>query len=122
MDKISILKLKIPGNHGVYDFEKKTQGTFELDVELFLDLTSPCSTDQLKDTVDYARVTETVIRVFNEKHCNLIERVGEKICIELLNQFSVEKVMLKIKKPHAPIEANFDTVEVQLIRPKNLNG
>ena len=122
MDKISILKLKIPGNHGVYDFEKKIQGTFELDVELFLDLTTPCSTDQLKDTVDYARVTETVIRVFNEKHCNLIERVGEKICIELLNQFPVEKVMIKIKKPHAPIEANFDTVEVQLIRSKNLNG
>ena len=122
MDKISILKLKISGNHGVYDFEKKTQGTFELDVELFLDLTTPCSTDQLKDTVDYARVTETVIRVFNEKHCNLIERVGEKICKELLNQFPVEKVMIKIKKPHAPIEANFDTVEVQLIRSKNLNG
>ena len=122
MDKISILKLKIPGNHGVYDFEKKTQGTFELDVELSLDLTPPCRTDQLKDTVDYARVTETVIRVFNEKHCNLIERVGEKICKELLNQFPVEKVMIKIKKPHAPIEANFDTVEVQLIRSKNLNG
>ena len=122
MDKISILKLKIPGNHGVYDFEKKTQGTFELDVELFLDLITPCSTDQLKDTVDYARVTETVIRVFNEKHCNLIERVGEKICKELLNQFPVEKVMIKIKKPHAPIEANFDTVEVQLIRSKNLYG
>ena len=122
MDKISILKLKIPGNHGVYDFEKKTQGTFELDVELFLDLTIACSTDQLKDTVDYARVTESIIRVFNENHCNLIERVGEKICIELLNQFSVDKVMIKIKKPHAPIEANFDTVEVQLIRSKNLNG
>ncbi|MFL2998349.1 MAG: dihydroneopterin aldolase [Candidatus Neomarinimicrobiota bacterium] len=122
MDKISILKLKIPGNHGVYDFEKKTQGTFELDVELFLDLITPCNTDQLKDTVDYARVTETIIRVFNEKHCNLIERVGEKICKELLNQFPVEKVMIKIKKPHAPIEANFDTVEVQLIRLKNLNG
>ena len=122
MDKISILKLKIAGNHGVYDFEKKTQGTFELDVELFLNLRVSCSTDQLKDTVDYARVTETVIRVFNEKHCNLIERVGEKICKELLNQFPVEKVMIKIKKPHAPIEANFDTVEVQLIRSKNLNG
>ena len=122
MDKISILKLKIPGNHGVYDFEKKTQGTFELDVELFLNLTVSCSTDQLKDTVNYAKVTETIIKVFNEKHCNLIERVGEKICIELLNQFPVEKVMIKIKKPHAPIEANFDTVEVQLIRSKNLNG
>ena len=56
MDKISILKLKIPGNHGVYDFEKKTQGTFELDVELFLDLITPCSTDQLKDTVDFLKI------------------------------------------------------------------
>ena len=122
MDKISILNLKIPSNHGVYDFEKKTEGTFELDIELFLDLRIPCSTDQLKDTIDYAKATDIIIRVFNEKHCNLIERVGEKICVELLKKFSVAKVKIKIRKPHAPIQANFDTVEVQLTRSKNLNG
>ena len=122
MDKISILNLKIPGNHGVYDFEKKTEGTFELDIELFLDLRIPCSTDQLKDTIDYAKATDIIIRVFNEKQYNLIESVGEKICKELLNKFPAEKVMIKIRKPHAPIQANFDTVEVQLIRSKNFDG
>jgi len=39
-----------------------------------------------------------------------------------MDQFPAEKVMIKIRKPHAPIQANFDTVEVQLIRSKNLNG
>ena len=122
MDKISILNLKIPGNHGVYDFEKKTEGTFELDIELFLSLALPCSTDQLEHTVDYAEATDTIIRVFNEKQYNLIESVGDKICKELLNKFPIEKVMIKIRKPHAPIQANFDTVEVQLIRSKNFDG
>ena len=35
MDKISILNLKIAGNHGVYDFEKERLGTFEIDVDIF---------------------------------------------------------------------------------------
>ena len=36
MDCIRIINLKIPGRHGVYEFEKEKDGLFELDVELFL--------------------------------------------------------------------------------------
>ena len=34
MDKISIINLKIPARHGVYEFEKDKDGLFELDIEL----------------------------------------------------------------------------------------
>ena len=48
MDKISILNLKIAGNHGVYDFEKERPGTFEIDVEIFKDLSILQGKDDLK--------------------------------------------------------------------------
>ena len=119
MDKISILNLKLPGYHGVYDFEKKKEGIFEIDVDMFLDLSKPGHTDNLSDTVDYATVTAAIIKIFNAKQYSLIESIAESICKKLIDEFSIEKVNIKIRKPHAPIKANFDTVEVQLIREKD---
>ena len=116
MDRISILNLKIPGRHGVYDFEKTKECIFELDIEMFLDLTKPGNSDDLIDTVDYASVTRIIIKTFNKKQHNLIESLAESICRKLLNKFPIKKIMIKIRKPHAPIKVNFDTVEVQLIR------
>ena len=49
MDCIRIINLKIPGRHGVYEFEKEKDGLFELDAELFLDCllyTSPSPRDE----------------------------------------------------------------------------
>ena len=79
MDKISILNLKIAGNHGVYDFEKKRPGTFEIDVEIFKDLSILQGKDDLKKTIDYSEVIRVIQKIFNEKRYNLIETLAEKI-------------------------------------------
>jgi len=44
--------------------------------------------------------------------------VGQTICKKLLADFKIQKVVIKIRKPHAPIMANLDTVEVELVREK----
>ena len=116
MDKITLKNLKIPGKHGVYDFEKKTDGLFELDIELFCDLSPAGNSDNLDDTIDYGEITAFVTEVFTEKDYKLIESVAERICKQLLESFSINKVCVRIRKPHAPIKANFETVEVELIR------
>ena len=118
MDKISILNLRIPGRHGVYDFEKKKDGIFELDIEMFLDLFKSGQSDDLIYTIDYASVTEATIKTFKRKQYNLIESLAENICNDLFEQFPIKKIKIKIRKPHAPIKANFEAVEVQLIRER----
>ena len=118
MDKISILNLKIAGNHGVYDFEKERPGTFEIDVEIFKDLSILQGKDDLKKTIDYSEVIRAIQKIFNEKRYNLIETLAEKICDNLLNNFLIASVKLRIRKPHAPIQANFETVEVEILREK----
>ena len=118
MDKISILNLKISGNHGVYDFEKEKPGTFEIDVEIFKDLSILKDTDDLKKTIDYSKIIQVIQKIFNEKIYILIETLAEKICDNLLKNFLIESVKLRIRKPHAPIQANFETVEVEILREK----
>jgi len=116
MDCIRIINLKIPGRHGVYEFEKEKDGLFELDVDLFLDLKSAGKSDDLSKTVNYGEVVEIITEVFNSKDRNLIESVAEDISRELLSKYTINKVIIRIRKPHAPISANFDTVEVELER------
>ena len=116
MDCIRIINLKIPGRHGVYEFEKEKDGLFELDVELFLDLKSAGKSDDLARTINYDEAVGIITEVFNSKDKNLIESVAEDIAGELLSKYTISKVMIRIRKPHAPISANFDTVEVELER------
>ena len=116
MDRIRILNLKIPAKHGAYEFEKDKEGLFELDIELYTDLSLPGSSDDLTDTVNYDEAVSLITEIFTEKEYNLIEAVGETICSRLLQQYPIQKVRIKIRKPHAPIIANLDTVEVELTR------
>tara|TARA_Y100001970_G_scaffold15472_1_gene17424 strand:+ start:406 stop:762 length:357 start_codon:yes stop_codon:yes gene_type:complete len=116
MDKISIINLEIPARHGVYNFEKNKDEIFEIDIELFVNLSVPGKSDRLSDTINYGDVIAYVTDVFTKKDYNLIEAVGESICTALIKEYPVKKVCIRIRKPHAPINANFKTVEVELTR------
>ena len=118
MDIIRIKNLKIPATHGAYEFEKDKEGLFELDIEMYMDLKTPARTDDLNDTVNYDEVVSIITSIFTQKSYNLIESIAEKICDKLLDQYPIKKVLARIRKPHAPILANLDTVEVELLREK----
>lgn len=118
MDCIRIINLKIPARHGVYDFEKDKDELFELDADLFLDLSIPGKSDQLVDSVNYAEVVELITDIFIVKDYNLIESVAEDISKELLVKYPFNKVVIRIRKPHAPIKASFDNIEVELVRER----
>ncbi len=108
----------MPGKHGVYDFEKRKDGIFEIDIHMDLDLTNAMISDDVNDTVDYSNVVELVKKIFFENDCNLIEYVANKICKGILKKYPIQKVIIKIRKPHAPINADIDTVEVEIEQNK----
>ena len=116
MDCIRIKSLKVKARHGVYEFERKKDGTFELDIELYLSLEKSGQSDKLEHTIDYDNIVYIVTKAFTEKNYNLVEAAAESVCGKLLNAFKVFKVIVRVRKPHAPINADFDTIEVKLIR------
>ena len=118
MDTIRINNLKIPARHGVYDFEKSKDGTFEIDLILHCNLEKPGDTDELSDTIDYQEIISCAIEEFTKKRFSLVEAVANSICNRLLAEFDLDKIVIRVRKPHAPIEADFKNVEVELQRFK----
>ena len=118
MDTIRINNLKIIARHGVYDFEKSKDGTFEIDLVLHCNLEKPGDTDELSDTIDYQEIISCTIEEFTKKRFSLVEAVANSVCNRLLAEFDVDKIVIRVRKPHAPIEADFKNVEVELQRFK----
>ncbi len=116
MDCIRIKSLKVKARHGVYEFEKTKDGTFELDIEIYLPLEKSGQSDKLEDTIDYDNIVSIATKAFAEKDYKLVEAAAESICEKLLDSLNVAKVIIRVRKPHAPINADFDTIDVELIR------
>ena len=116
MDSIRIKNLRIPASHGVYEFEKEKDGTFELDLELYLPLLKAGKSDRLEDTINYEDIISIATKAFTDKHYALVEAAADSVCDRLLTEFDIDKITIRVRKPHAPIDADFDTVEIELNR------
>ena len=121
MDSIRIKNLKISARHGVYEFEKEKDGVFELDINLYLPLLKAGKSDRLEDTINYEDIISTVTKAFTEKQYALVEAAAQSVCDRLLNDFKIDKITIRVRKPHTPIDADFETVEVQLNRKNEKN-
>ena len=120
MDRILIKGLKIYGYHGVNPEEKRDGQNFVLDLTAELDLSRACRTDDLNDTVSYAKIIKTVTAAFNEEKFDLIERAAQHTADRVLAAFDrIRAVEVTLKKPEAPIRADFDWVAVSIRRERD---
>ena len=119
MDKISIKGLKLFAYHGVNPEEKENGQKFVIDIDYYVDMTKACHLDDIDDTVSCAKVVKTVNRVFTNAKYDLIEHCAQVIADGILNDFdAVYKVDVTVKKPQAPIKADFDYVSVSISRSR----
>ncbi|MCR5207510.1 MAG: dihydroneopterin aldolase [Eubacterium sp.] len=119
MDKVTIKGLKLFAYHGVNPEEKENGQSFIIDVDYFLDMSKACAADCVDDTVSYAAAVKTIRRVFTEKSCDLIERAAEVTAAALLEDFKkIEKVTVTVKKPDAPVNAEFEYMAVTVTRER----
>ena len=108
------------GYHGVLSQERDLGQTFLVDVELSLDLRSAGESDDPEMTVSYADVYEVVRRVVTGRPCYLIEAVAERIADRLLNSFLLREVLVRVKKPGAPVPGHFDYMGVEIKRSREI--
>ena len=117
MDKIIIKGLKLFAYHGVNPEEKENGQDFIFDIEIFANLHRACESDNVEDTVSYAKVVKTVRRVFTERKYDLLEKCAQVVADAILDEYpQVEKADITLKKPNAPVSADFDYMAVNIIR------
>ena len=119
MDKIIVKGLKLFCYHGVNPEEKVDGQNFIFDIDATVDLSLPCKTDNVDDTVSYAKIIKTVRRVAQSEKNDLLERVAQRVADELFIEFDkIISLVITLKKPEAPIKADFEYVAVEIIRER----
>lgn len=119
MDKIIIKNMAFYGYHGVLSEENILGQKFFVDIEINKSLKEAGITDDLTKSVSYAEIYERVERIARGKSYKLIEALAESVAEDILNNFDIIGIKVRIKKPEAPIPGHFDYVGVEIERSKN---
>lgn len=105
--------------HGVLTDEQNLGGKFEVDIELHCDLARGAASDHLRDTVDYEKVYSCIHNLVLGRKYYLLEALSNTIAQGILKQFKkVEKAVVRVRKPGAPVRGVIDYVEVELVRTR----
>lgn len=115
-DKLILAGMQFYGRHGVFAEEKAMGQKFVIDVELCLSLKKAGSTDDISLTPNYADIYAIVRNITTQRSFNLIETLAENIAQEILNNYRVDEVKVRVRKPHAPISGIFDYMGCEIVR------
>ena len=119
MDKILVRNLKIFAYHGVNPEEKVDGQNFVLDIDAYVDISVPCVTDNVDDTVSYAKIIKQTVKIFTSQKDDLLERAAQRVADGLFESFDkIQSLRILLKKPEAPIKADFDYVAVEIFRER----
>lgn len=121
MDKILIRNLKIFAYHGVHGYEKENGQNFIFDIDAFVDMSKPCASDDVEDTVSYSAIIAETTRIFTEDKYDLVEKAAQSVADGLFESFDkITGLRILLKKPEAPIKADFDFVGIEIYREREI--
>jgi dihydroneopterin aldolase len=98
-DSIQISGIVAYGRHGADPGEQDVPQPFDIDLSFELDLSAARRSDALDDTLDYAALHATVVRLVGERSYALIERLGAELLDAILADARVQRATVRIAKP-----------------------
>jgi len=114
MHKVFVNGLEVFAFHGITDEEKKNGTNFVLDIFVETDFTKAAYEDNLKYTIDYAKVCE-IAEEQMKITSNLLEHVAQRIVNAIYQSFEgVKKVSVKIQKQNPPLAYKLISVGVEI--------
>ena len=112
-DRIELRGLRVRGNHGVFEHERRDGQDFLVDLVLWTDFTAAAASDDLADTVDYGALALFARDVVSGAPRDLIETVASQIADGIMDLApQAHAVEVTLHRPQAPIPAEFADVAV----------
>lgn len=103
MDSIRVSGIRAYGYVGYLPEEKVLGQWFEVDLTLWVDLTTAGKSDDIADTLDYREAIAIVKQQITTAKFNLVEKLVSAIADKILSLDKVSQVRVKLSKPAAPI-------------------
>src|SRR5262245_8402840 len=98
-DRIELRGLRVRGNHGVFEHERRAGQDVVVDVTVWLDLQRAGKTDDLADTLDYAELAKRAAAIVGGRAHQLIETVAGNIADDVMGDDRVHAVEVRLHKP-----------------------
>jgi dihydroneopterin aldolase len=117
-DRIVLANMRFQGRHGYYDHELLAPQPFEVDIELLLNLQPAGIDDDLEQSVDYGKVYDAVRQIVESTSFRLLEALAEAISHELLADFDVTEVGVRVRKPEVKLDGPLDYAGVEIHRQR----
>ncbi|MEJ2054631.1 MAG: dihydroneopterin aldolase [Calditrichaceae bacterium] len=117
-DRILLKNMIFYAHHGFYEAERELGQKFEVDIQLECDLSVAARTDDLKQTIDYQAIYSIAKEIFENYKFKLIETVAEKIASKILDISGISNVLIKVRKPHVPLNGLLDFVQIEVYRER----
>ena len=112
-DILSIEGLKVETTIGVYKWEREVKQSVIIDLVLEIKNTNSAFQDSIESAVDYTAVSDVVSNLVQSSSYLLIESLAEAIAKQILKEFAIRKVRLKLSKPSAIQSASNVSIHIE---------
>ncbi|MCV3214265.1 dihydroneopterin aldolase [Plectonema radiosum NIES-515] len=120
MDSIHLTGIRCYGYTGYLAEEQLLGQWFEVDVKLWLDISTAAKSDAIEDTVDYRSIIAKVQHLIKTSKFALIERLVATIADSILIECDrVLRVQVSLSKPAPPIPDFGGKITIELNRSKS---
>ena len=104
---------------GVLPEERGRRQPFEIDVDVFVDLSRAGANDALHDTVDYGALCARIDDLAHDEQYSLLERFATRVAEVVLATPLVTAVTVNVRKMRPPVPQHLSTSGVSIHRAKS---
>lgn len=100
---VSVRGLEVFGRHGVLDAERALGQRFVVDVDIDLAHARAAASDDLRDTVDYAALSDAIAGIVAGEPVALLEHLAALIADRVLAEPHAAAARVTVRKPHVAL-------------------
>ena len=115
-DRIHIRDLNARCIIGINEDERVNEQDVYLNITMHADLSKPCASDAIEDTIDYKSIKKQVFEMVEASSYFLIERLADEVSRICLRDDRVVRVDVSVDKPGALRFARSVAVEISRSR------
>lgn len=117
-DRIEIKGIEVYAKHGVLESEQVRAQVFRVDVTAYTDVRKASESDDIADALDYSILALEIREVVGSDSYRLIETVASKVSDVVMSHPEVNRSVVTIHKPDAPMDLVFEDVAVTVERTR----
>ncbi len=117
--RIVIERLEFHACVGVTPEERQVPQPIAVDVELEWPTDRAGASDDLRDTIDYARVAERLVYAAGRQRDRLLETMAERLLTTVFAEFPVEVAYVWVRKLNPPVKSVQGSVGIQITRTRH---